>query len=328
MKIFPFLFLILSSCSSAKVQQEQVKPFQRHHFASLLMEHPKISESTQYLWINQRYQPYTVYRRFSKSKYQKQCKSAFNSVRGRYFRIRYKSLDGLNVEGIVALPKKFSTTQKHPVIIKNRGNYGENRRFNPCFIRSFEKWTSRGYIVFAPQYRGVLGGEGRDHWGGDDRYDVVSILKIAAELKFVDSKNIFMLGLSRGGGMTFLALKEGAKVNAAAVLCPQVNFIAGKDQGVDISNFYPDISEKEKVQHLKERSAIFWPEKINTPTLMLVGEDDKSTPPSETKKLSNLLTKRGVKNKIVIYPKTSHCMEGAPKGYINEVASWFESFKK
>ncbi|MEM7645726.1 MAG: prolyl oligopeptidase family serine peptidase [Pseudomonadota bacterium] len=326
-RLLVFCFL-LCSCATSPNKKSEVSPYERHQLAKLLMKHPKISESTLYLWLNQRYQPYTVYRRFSKSKYSKVCGKSYDETKGRYFRVRYRSLDGLFVEAIVAFPKNFSPSKKYSAIIRNRGNYGENRRFNPCYINSFEKWTSKNYILFAPQYRGVLGGEGKDHWGGDDRYDVVSMTKIVSELDFVDAKNIFMLGQSRGGGMAFLALKEGAKVNAVAVLCPQVNILAGKGQGVDINDFYPGISEEEKVVKLKERSVVFWPEKINTPTLMLVGAADTSTPAAEVKKLSAALSKRGVENKTVIYPKTTHCMNGAPTSYVDEVSRWFDKFNR
>ena len=71
--------------------------------------------------------------------------------------------------------------------------------------------------MLASQYRGNDGGEGRDEFGGEDIHDVLNLIKMAKSLPFIDSSKIVMIGFSRGGMMTYLAIKHGAQIKAAAV---------------------------------------------------------------------------------------------------------------
>ncbi len=49
--------------------------------------------------------------------------------------------------------------------------------------------------------------------------DVLALLELIRSYKFIDKQNVFLAGQSRGGMMTYLAIKHGAKVNAAIVMC-------------------------------------------------------------------------------------------------------------
>jgi dipeptidyl aminopeptidase/acylaminoacyl peptidase len=48
--------------------------------------------------------------------------------------------------------------------------------------------------------------------------DVTNLVTIAAGLPHADPKNTFFYGLSRGGMMTFLALRRSAGLNAAGAV--------------------------------------------------------------------------------------------------------------
>ena len=58
-------------------------------------------------------------------------------------------------------------------------------------------------LVFASNYRGVDGGEGRDELGGADIEDVLALTRIALAHPGWDGKHSLMFGNSRGGMMTY-----------------------------------------------------------------------------------------------------------------------------
>src|SRR4029450_13112110 len=93
-----------------------------------------------------------------------------------------------------------------------------------------------------------------------------------------------MLGLSRGGMETFLALRQGFPAKAVAVVgavydveafgkrSPQVINSAGRSIP-DFAGNGPAI--------MRERSAMNWPDQIDVPVLIIHGADDAEVPASD-----------------------------------------------
>jgi pimeloyl-ACP methyl ester carboxylesterase len=101
----------------------------------------------------------------------------------------------------------------------NRGGFGEKGaidRFNAKGI--FGQIASWGYVVFASQYRGNAGGDGKEKLGGDDVNDILNLMDLAGEISFADNRNWGMEGWSRGGMMTFLALRKRKDVKCAVLI--------------------------------------------------------------------------------------------------------------
>ncbi|MGE5413006.1 MAG: alpha/beta hydrolase family protein, partial [Syntrophomonadaceae bacterium] len=132
-------------------------------------------------------------------------------------RILYRSGD-LPVRGFVYRPWPPVPGRRYPAIVYNRGGNGDFGKIGEADLRFFGRLASEGFVVLASQYRGADGAPGRDEFGGADLEDVRSLFPVAAELSFVDLRNVFMLGFSRGGMMTYLAIRDGAPIRAAAVV--------------------------------------------------------------------------------------------------------------
>src|SRR5688572_28198321 len=130
-------------------------------------------------------------------------------------RIHYIS-DGLRVVGFIVKPRTTRET-RYPVIVYNRGGFRELGKIDTWNLLDFYGFASQGFVVLASQYRGNDGGEGRDEVGGPDVGDVMTLARVAAALPYAEPANLFLYGLSRGGVMSFLALKRGFPARAAAV---------------------------------------------------------------------------------------------------------------
>jgi len=239
-------------------------------------------------------------------------------------RIVYLS-DGLRVVGFVVKPAKVES--RLPVILFNRGGgleYGNITKENLIYLSFL---ASKGYVLIASQYRGNSGGEGREEFGGKDVDDVLNLIPLAVSLPFTDSSKIGMLGFSRGGMMTYLAIKEGAPVRAAAVvggLSDLVQFFQepGKDNMKRVIRQLvgPDI------EGFKKRSAFEWPEKINVPLLILHGGEDRVVDVSQAKNLAEKLKEFGKPHQLVIFPKGDHGINNLRSQRDRIILEWFAKY--
>src|SRR5439155_781033 len=105
---------------------------------------------------------------------------------------------------------------------------------------------------------------------------------LATRLPYADANNLFMYGLSRGGMMTFLALKGGATVNAAVVLGAvfDVEAFGQRSPGI-LERFTRLIPDYEGVATLRNRSVMNWPDQVNVPLLIIHGGNDQEVPALE-----------------------------------------------
>jgi dipeptidyl aminopeptidase/acylaminoacyl peptidase len=241
-------------------------------------------------------------------------------------RIVYLS-DGLRVVGFIVKPAQIES--RLPVILFNRGGgleYGNITKENLIYLSFL---ASKGYILIASQYGGNSGGEGREEFGGRDVNDVLNLIPLAKSLPFTDSSKIGMLGFSRGGMMTYLAIKEGAPIKAAAVvggLSNLLQFFEGK--GKDKMKYVirelvgPDIEE------YKKRSACEWPERINVPVLVLHGEEDRVVDVSQAKEFGERMKAVGKPHELVIFPKGDHGLNNLRFQRDRIILEWFAKYLK
>lgn len=226
------------------------------------------------------------------------------------YRISYLC-DGLKVTGFVAEPKLKG---KYPCIIANRGgrwNFGLWNSYTAAFYLG--RMASWGYVVVASQYRGSAdGGEGREEYGGKDVNDVLNLIPLLSHLPNADTSRIGMYGESRGGMMTYLALKRSRKFKAAVV-------VAGMADCYDVIKTRPELEDRtfrdlipgyeaNKDAALKDRSAIFWPEQLckTTPLLIMHGSADWRVSASQSIQFVEMLYRYKHPVRFVLFEGADH----------------------
>ncbi len=244
--------------------------------------------------------------------------------------IVYES-DGLKVTGVEALPT-LEPNEKVPLIIYNRGGSGNFGMLTPFQINSMiTPYAQRMRAgVLASNYRGNAGGEGQEEWGGRDVQDVLNLMEIGKSQPWWDGKNIFMMGWSRGCMMSYLALKQGAQVNAVVSGAGGGDLFALSERRPDMEKVYqrfiPDYAT-DREQQLKARSVNFWPEKINVPVLMLHGDADDRVDVSESRNLYAQLHALGKPVKYVEFPGGNHGLSAHQAQVVDETVRWFEQYR-
>jgi dipeptidyl aminopeptidase/acylaminoacyl peptidase len=160
-----------------------------------------------------------------------------------------------------------------------RWNFG---LWNPLLVATYlGRMASWGYVVVASQYRGSIdGGEGKDGFGGRDLNDVLNLFLVLSEIPGADTARVGMYRESRGGMMTYLALKRSCNVKAAAVvggMTDAFDVIKNHPEMEDVSfkPLIPDYSLKRDAV-LKARSAVYWSDSLcrQTPLLIMHGGAD------------------------------------------------------
>ena len=241
-------------------------------------------------------------------------------------KLKYVS-DGLKVVAYLYKPKQ-TKPRTSPTIIFNRPSTVRGD-IAPEVISFFHRLASEGFVVLAPMLRQSDGGEGRDEVGGADVDDLMNVLPLARELSFVDMDNLFMCGVSRGGMMTYQAIKKGFPIKAAAVadLEEVINSHAQQYSPGMLNQLWPDY-EVRKTDIARTRSAIFWPEQLNVPLLIMHGGADWSVNPVQSLLLAQQLQKLGKVYGLIIYAGDNHSLTKNQEDRDRQTISWFKRYMK
>ncbi|MEJ6711592.1 MAG: prolyl oligopeptidase family serine peptidase [Flavobacteriales bacterium] len=204
-----------------------------------------------------------------------------------FYFITYQS-DSLEVQGIVVEPKKDG---KYPVVIFNRGG---NRDFSPLNLGTMMNYTSKlavqGYVIIGSNYRK------KDEFGGTEINDVLYLTETVKEIEKADSKAIGMFGWSRGGMMTYLALKKSNKIKTAIIGNGASDlFYTIVERPILETNVFAECIPdywKNKEAELKKRSAIYWADELDKSSslLILCGTNDKRVNPAQAEKIAKKLS--------------------------------------
>jgi dipeptidyl aminopeptidase/acylaminoacyl peptidase len=252
-------------------------------------------------------------------------------------KITYLS-DGLRVKGYVAYPK--DTSKKYPCVIWNRGGIGDRGVIDSFTARGlFGQLASWGYVVFASQYRGNDGGEGKDEFGGNDLNDVLNLTPLAKEFEFADDNRWGIEGWSRGGMMTYLALtkKEHSANPASGFKCAIVlggiaNLRCNSDESPFMRRLYEvtmgSHNDDEFNKKCESRSIVNFTEKLskNTPMLILHGTNDNRVLPHDSLDLSYHLLRLKIPFRLVMLEGGDHFMRKHRKEVDEMRRKWYEKY--
>ncbi len=237
--------------------------------------------------------------------------------------VHYPGPDGKQVPSWLFVPKNLDRTKKHPAILWIHGD-GVNQNYDGWHVqRNYAVYYSihqyflqKGYIVFAPDYRGSIG-YGRD-WrtgvymdvGGKDAKDAWMGANYLKTLPYVDSDRIGVWGLSYGGFFTLIAMTDQPKLFRAGV------DVAGV---VDYVMYYSDPyhgdwtasrigTPEEHPDVYKNASPISHIDRLERPLLVLHGTSDVNVPFLESVWLMDEALKKhkGDLVDFMIYPSEFH----------------------
>lgn len=259
--------------------------------------------------------------------------------------ITYSS-DGLPVRGLLIKPKAPGS-QKWPAIIFNRGGNGDLGRITdngePCGgmtntscldVADLLLVAKAGFVVIASDYRYQGATVKRDEWGGVEVDDVLNLVPALKALDYVDPERLYMLGLSRGGTMTYLAIKRGIPVKAAAVIGgvtdvkawvdarPEMGIVNGNEYTDGFAKIWPDYEHRAE-EYYRARSAVYWADQINVPVLILHSRTDRMVPVTQALRMAEALQENGKVYALRIYERDGHPLPRNRDDRDRLIVDWF-----
>jgi dipeptidyl aminopeptidase/acylaminoacyl peptidase len=245
-------------------------------------------------------------------------------------KITYLS-DGLKVKGYISYP--IEKSKKYSCVIWNRGGIGNKGAIDSFTARGvYGQLASWGYIVFATQYRGNDGGEGKDEFGGDDVNDVLNLIPLADEIENADTTRWGIEGWSRGGMMTYLALTKTKIFKCAVVSGGIANLRCSSDESPFMRRLYEATMGKYKGEEFYEkcesRSIVKFADKLSkeTPILIIHGTADERVLPHDSMDLSYKLLELKIPFRLVMLEDGDHFMKKHRKEVDEMRRKWFEKY--
>ena len=256
---------------------------------------------------------------------------SFNVEGVNTYKINYES-NGLTIEGFIAKPTLIKSKEKLPAIIFCRGGNQSFGLLNAFQLRMINQLAAKGFVVLASQLRGNTTSEGVDEFGGKDVNDILNLIEIAKDIDFIASKNIHVLGYSRGGMNTYQVSKLTDNINSIAVVGGSTNkFKAIKYRESMYYNVYVPLfgdTIQNKNEYIK-RSPIFWHNALNEPLLILHGANDYRVSVEEAQQMIDSLLISNKKDfKFKIFNAGNHPLSNYSEERDSLIINWFKIHNK
>jgi len=231
--------------------------------------------------------------------------------------IRWKSKDGVEIEGVLIKPANYDPGRKYPLLLVIHGGpTGTDRPFKgPDRYYPLERFAERGALILRPNYRGSAGyGEAFRslnvrNLGVGDAWDVVSGIDHLAKLGLIDPERVGTMGWSQGGYISaFLTTAESPRFKAASVGAGISNWMTYY-VNTDIHPFtrmYLHATPWDDPEIYARTSPMTYIKNARTPTLIQHGQNDARVPLPNAYELHQGLKDQGTEARLVVYKGFGH----------------------
>ena len=222
-------------------------------------------------------------------------------------RVTWRSGDGVEIDGLLYKPRPSKTASKPPAVLWIHGGPEGQDTFH------LDGWAQylaqQGYVVLEPNYRGSSGlGEAfrnrnvEDSNGGEVD-DVAAGAQFLISNENVDPAHIGIGGGSHGGTMVAYAVTRYPKVFAAAeelygVVDRELFVYRTNPQSATRWMMKMGGKPSEKPENYRRANVLLSVSRVQTPLLVMHGENDPQVPPAESEAFVRALRKQG---KTVFY---------------------------
>ena len=254
------------------------------------------------------------------------------SLVGRAERVTWDAPDGLELDGFFLAPEGDGP---YPLILQVHG--GPVWSYQESFPRPSLSWlVSRGYAILMPNPRGSTG-RGRafleaviGDMGGADARDDLAGVDALVERRDADPERIGVTGGSYGGFMSCWLPVVDQRFKAAVAISPVTDYFSqhwNSNIG-EWDSWFLGGRPEDGAEQYRERSPVFFADRVTTPTLLTAGTEDRCTPPGQAMEFYRALHARGVPVEVAIYPGEGHGVRKFPAylDLVTRTTAWFERF--
>ncbi|MBR2637064.1 MAG: S9 family peptidase [Oscillospiraceae bacterium] len=223
------------------------------------------------------------------------------------YKIMYRS-DDCEVASYLAVPDGcIETETPYPCIIYNRGG---NRDYGSITPQDAAVWAEvTNMVVFASQYRGADRGTGEDEFGGADLNDVIKLIDLCEDFSFVDMEQLYSIGVSRGGMMTYMACRQDSRIKKAVVISGVADLFLNYEERTDLRSMLEHLigeTPESNPDEYEKRSAVCWADEIQCPVLIIHSKGDTRVSFTHAEKMVEALEEAGKEYKFVSHDDIVH----------------------
>jgi dipeptidyl aminopeptidase/acylaminoacyl peptidase len=228
--------------------------------------------------------------------------------------------DGKKMLVWVILPPNFDKTKKYPALLYCQGGPQSALTQSYSFRWNFQLMASQGYIIVAPNRRGMPGHgtawneQISGDWGGQVMDDYLAAIDDVAKETYVDKTRLGAVGASYGGYSVFqLAGIHKNRFKTFISHCGIFNTesMYGTTEEVFFTNWdsggaYWEKDNSKAQKTYNEFNPIKLINNWNTPILIIQGGKDYRVPIGQGQEAFQAAQLKGIKSKFLLFPDENH----------------------
>src|SRR5476651_2116809 len=231
-----------------------------------------------------------------------------------------KTTDGKDMLSWVIYPPDFNPAKKYPTLLFCQGGPQSALSQGYSFRWNFQLLAAQGYIVIAPNRRGMPGHgvewnkEISGDWGGQAIKDYLSAIDDIAKEPYVDKSRLGCVGASYGGYSVYMLAgvhnKRFKTFIAHDGLFDLKSWYGATDElwfaNKDIGGDYRDKNNKIAQKSYEGFNPSNYVDKWDTPIMIVQGGKDYRVPVEQGLQAFQAAQLRGIKSKLLYLPDENH----------------------
>ena len=233
------------------------------------------------------------------------------------------------------IPPNYDNQKIYPTIFVLHG--GPVSQHDTSFDEFAQLYASNGYIAVLPNPHGSSG-YGQDYsyalnkkWGVSDFKDVDAIADYLVESGISNPDKLGVGGWSYGGILTNYVITKSTRFSGAVSGASEVNHRANyghdiyqNEWEVELGFPWENIEDWEAINPFNDLG------KVTTPTLVIGGQLDWNVPILNSEQLYQVLKRRGIDTKLVVYPGEYHGINRPSfvRDRYERFIGWFDQYVK
>ena len=253
-------------------------------------------------------------------------------------KVEWKGKDGVAVEGLLHLPADYREGTRYPLVVQTHGGPQASDKYGLGGGQNYiPVLTALGYVVLQPNYRGSTGyGDAflRDmvgHYFQNAHLDVMTGVDYLIQRGIADPDHMIKMGWSGGGHMTNKLITFTSRFKAASSGAGAANWISMYAQS-DTRTFRTPWfggtpwQKDAPISVYWDNSPLKDVNKVTTPTIFLVGQNDPRVPEPQSIEMYRALKSLGVPTHLYVAPREPHGWEELRHVLfkMNAELAWFE----
>ncbi len=254
-----------------------------------------------------------------------------------------KTTDNLQMPTWVIYPPDFDATKKYPTLLFCLGGPQGTTPFY-SYRWNFQLMAAQGYIVVAPDRRGVFGNGTKwaedisKDWGGQAMKDYLSAIDAVSKESYVDKNRVGCVGASYGGYSVFMlaALHNNRFKSFIAHdgLFDLKSWMGTTEElwfaNWDLGGNYWDKNNKAMQKSLEKFNPSNFVDKWNTPIMIVQGGKDYRVGIEQGLQAFQAAQLRGIKSKLLYLPEENHWVLSAQNAMVwqKEFFKWLDETLK